>query len=259
MGTSTKRSLAALATASLLVSGGALGASATDAPQEMRAAGAQAEVQADGGIRATDAPRAVRVGAASFSFPVTVVTDAPHELVEAGLLYDGPGAIADEAPLVAYGATEVAEEGRPTVYKPRVELYAEDLVAWGTHQWAIAGVDSDEDGLDVLTAFDTAVTEVKAHSIAGVTTTRYPSTLKIAGSVRGYHSVLDRYVPLSNRTVSIQQWTGSAWVQLIGSTTDARGNFATFDSRVAAGTPLRIVLQDAPTVWGAVSTTVRAG
>ncbi|WP_298992155.1 hypothetical protein [uncultured Pseudokineococcus sp.] len=244
MRTRKTTAVAAAAVAAAVVLGGATTAAAVEPSKALL----QEDSVAAEGIRDTDAPRAVRVGAASFTLPVTVITDEPADLVEVGLVFG-------QQALVGYGFSDTAEPDRPALYKAPVELYAEDLVAWGPHTWSIAA--SDDDG-QTLVGLDTYPTEVKAHSLLGLRTERRDGVLRVIGSARAYHSVLDRYVAWSDQVVSVQRWTGTAWVQTTGARTDARGNFTTFGGQVPTGTPLRLVLKDAPAIWGAVSATSSA-
>ncbi|MEJ5946606.1 hypothetical protein WDZ17_15010 [Pseudokineococcus basanitobsidens] len=243
-----RKTWVALAATASLVAGGAVSASAADVPVRSLDA---AEAAAEGGIRATDAPRAIRVGAPEQTIPVTVITDEPVDLVDAGVVRDLEE---DDPYLVAYGFTEDAEPNRPTVYKVGADIFAEDIEAWGPHTWVLGGYDVDENAEEVtVVAAGTVETEVKAHSILGLSARRVGDQVRVTGSARGYHSVEERYVPLSGRTVSVQAYTGTAWKQVTGATTDARGNLTTFVPGIPQGTRMRLVLTDAATVWGAVS------
>jgi len=233
------RATVLVAVAALLVAAPAAEAAAEGAT---RAAAA-----GEAGVRATDAPPVVRVGAAVTTVPVTVVTGVPYDGVTVDLSRAG-----DEA--VGLGVSAEAQVGRPLVHKVAVAVEADLLAGWGAHEWEVLAwtVGSDEpDGRIVPT-------DVRAHSMVGLTTRRVGTTLRVDGSLRGYHSTADRYVGLPRRDVSVQSFDGASWVQVKGATTDARGDLTTFGAQVAPGTPLRLVVADAPTVWGAVSAVVPA-
>ncbi|WP_298992157.1 hypothetical protein [uncultured Pseudokineococcus sp.] len=241
----TSKTWTAALAAALLVGGAGAASAATEAPDE-RASARAASAQADVGITATDAPSKIRVGAAAMTIPVTVITDEPMDDLDAGVFSSGDD-------LVAYGYTRAAEAGRPRVFKPQVELYAEDLTGWGAHEWDFFGYRVDDD----VAAVGVAPTDVRAHSMLGLAVARSGATVTVRGSARAYHSVQDRYVPWSGRPVSVQRWTGSAWVQVTGATTDARGNLSA-TVPVPAGSQLRLVVKDVGSIWGAVSATATA-
>jgi len=241
--------LAAALTVSVLALGGATTAATAATPAERLESRSATSAQVAEGLRATDATRVIRVGAPTTVVPITVITEPGVGQVDAGI-YGGR-----DDDYVGYGFAPEAEPGRPTVFKPTTEVYAEDITGWGAHTWELYGY-VDEDDLDGFLLGEVP-TDVRAHSLLGLSAARSGSQVAVRGSARAYHNVLDRYVAWSGRPVSVQRWTGSAWVQVGAVTTDARGNLATTVS-VPAGSQLRLVTRDVAGTWGAVSATATA-
>jgi len=209
---------------------------------------------ATGGVVTVDAPRAVRVGAPVVEVPVTVGTDVPVEEVVVSLVD------AEDGRQIGLGSAGPAP-GSPLVHEAVVPLRADRIGRWGDVTWRVDTC--CDDGGEPAAATTTRPAQLRADSRVDITiATRFPhrttGLLDVHGRLLGYHSVADRYVGLPGRRVSLQRWTGQAWVQVIGSTSNDRGFFISQSPSVDApvGTSLRVVLVDAPTVWGAVSETV---
>jgi len=207
-----------------------------------------ASAAVEDGVRDTDAPAVVRIGAPAQVVPITVVSDVPAEAYEALVATPGDG----EG--FGYGVVEGGEPGRPNVFKVPVGILAEDIPSWGAKTWYIRGYDVVGDTEVEVVAETTRPVDVRANSLLGLSLKRYGDKVGVTASARAFHNVQGRYVAYSNRDVSVQAWTGTAWKQVVGLTTDVRGNQTTFPV-VPRGTAMRLVLRDAPTVWGAVSAT----
>ncbi|MEJ5946604.1 hypothetical protein WDZ17_15000 [Pseudokineococcus basanitobsidens] len=234
------RGLVAAASAVALTIGGA-GAAAAAAPS-----GTTTGSAADIRVVDTDAPVAIRVGAPRQVLRITMITGAPAQLASVDL-FDIGGPVA-EPTAYAFGDLVGPEEGRPTVFKTQVGLDAVDVPGWGVSTWVFDGRGFG-DGTRVVGALDVVI---RAHSLLGLAASRSGSTVTVRGSARAFHNVEGRYVPWSGRPVSVQRWTGSAWVQVTGITTDPRGNLST-TVQVPASSTLRLVTPGTGGTWGAVS------
>ncbi|MEJ5946603.1 hypothetical protein WDZ17_14995 [Pseudokineococcus basanitobsidens] len=239
-----KRSLALAAAMAVVVSGAGAAAAADAAPEVARLSAAAAVEADDIAVRDTDAPTVIRVGAPEQTIPVTVITDEPVDDMFVGVVSGD----VEEGDLFALGYVEGPERGRPAVFKVPVDLFAEDVPAWGLSTWVFDGYREADDAY----AYGELDVEVKAHSLLGLAASRSGSSVTVAGSARAFHNVEGRYVPWSGRSVSVQRWTGSAWVQVKGVTTDGRGNLRTTVT-VPASSTLRLVTPDQAGTWGAVS------
>jgi len=248
-----KKTIAALATAVLVTGVGAMSAAAATAPANGLERAATTAAEADPvdpnnvGILAIDAPRTIRVGAAVTPFAMTVQTALPMDSLFLAV-------VDPDDNLVGEGETLDPVAGRPNVFKPTGYVYAEALVSWGPHAILYEGGRATTD--DLYSA-GYVLTEVRAHSLLGLRASTSGSTTTVQGSARAYNTLQDRYAAWSGRPVSVQRWTGSAWVQVAGVSTDSRGNFTT-SVRVPAGSQLRAVVKDVPAIWGAVSATATA-
>lgn len=199
----------------------------------------------DVGVLDSSAPAAVRVGAAYGTFTVTVVTGEPVSSMTTRV-------VDDQGEQVGVGFAAASAWGRPyNVFKPSVGISAVDLTGWGRHRLLHDGYRWD----DGAVATGSSSTDIRAHSMLGLATARDGARVRVRGSARAYHTLEDRYVGWSGRPVSVQRWDGASWVQVIGATTDARGDFSTA-VQVPAGSRLRTVVKDTPAIWGAVSRSV---
>lgn len=216
--------------------------SAPTTPATVQAAAAPAaEV-----IRATDAPVAVRVGAPQQAFTVTVVTQNAVDGVGASLL-DRDGRV------IGTTTTSAAAAGRPTVRKTTVQLRGASLTHWGKHSWAVKAWRTSDGSCTLVD--ETVTTDVRAHSMVGVTSSRSGSTVTVKGSVRAYASTAERYAGWAGRPVSVQRLQGTTWTQVAAGTSDRNGNLTARVS-VPKGAKLRLVVKDAASIWGSTSATV---
>jgi len=124
----------------------------------------------------------------------------------------------------------------------------EDLKSWGMKTWFFEGCDEG-----VCEQVATLPTDFRAHSMLGLAASRRDAKrIDIHGSLRAYHTVEERYVWWTNRTVAVQRWSSSGWLTLKTVHTDAHGNLDTSVS-IPWRVGLRLATPDTPEIWGASS------
>lgn len=202
------------------------------------AAAAPAQAQ----IGSTTAPARIHVGAAYMEVPITVMAGPGDELVGVGLLDPQRGSLGGDF-------LDDAGGGRWT---GRVDIYTRYLPAYGKKLWDISGV--SDTGADIDRRYPV---ELRAHSMAGMTSTRAGSVAKIHGSVRVFNNVEGRYQGWTGREVAIERQYGAAdWRNIGMARPDWRGNFDA-NVTVTKGATVRLSVSGTATIWGAFSAAVK--
>jgi hypothetical protein len=183
-------------------------------------------------------PVAIHVGASRVDLPLWLELDEPSTSVDVTLDRSSSGDCLSETTLT---------NSRPdTEFKGNVTLAARDVKSWGNYEWEITPEDGDPYTVDA---------KVRAHSQLGMKAERDGNRVKITGSLRAYHSVLDTYKPWKGRRILVERWDDGEWTTVRTLTTDKSGDVeATIKLSWTVG--LRLTANTSSRIWGAQSNEV---